>query len=195
MLLYSKLSLKNTAVKFLLEDYIPSIFCTVTLPSKKEVEIICVHPKPPRPDKRQDSTARDAELLIVAKYVQHQDEPIVVMGDFNDVAWSHTTRLFQRISGMLDPRRGRGFFNTFHADYPFLRYPLDHIFHSNHFAVASIERCEHIGSDHFPVYVALVLDEQYPEVQPASVPEGNDEEEARRMIRNSFQRKPDSESG
>lgn len=195
MLLYSQLPLKNTEIKFLLEEDIPSIFCKVTLPSHKEVEIICLHPKPPRPDKMQNSTERDAELLIVAKYVQHRDEPTVVMGDFNDVAWSHTTRLFQRISGMLDPRRGRGFFNTFHADYPFLRYPLDHIFHTNHFAIEAIERCEHIGSDHFPVYASLVLDERHAQIQPASEPEGNDEEEARRMISNGFRRKPDSETG
>lgn len=187
MLLYSRLPLKNPVVKFLLDDHIPSIFTGVTLRSGKELEVICLHPQPPRPDKMQDSTKRDAELLIVARYVEHQQHPVIVMGDFNDVAWSHTTRLFQRMSGLLDPRRGRGFFNTFHADYPFLRYPLDHIFHSTHFKVKEIRRLEHIGSDHFPVYVALLLNHLHTIDQEAPEPEGNDTEEAKRMIRNAFE--------
>ncbi len=194
MLLYSKLPLKESVVKFLLADYIPSIFTTVTLRSGKEVEVICLHPQPPRPDKMQDSTKRDAELLIVAKYVEHHQHPVIVMGDFNDVAWSHSTRLFQRTSGLLDPRRGRGFFNTFHADHFLLRYPLDHIFHSTHFKVEKIRRLEHIGSDHFPVYVALNMSHLNTIDQVSPRPEGDDREEAKRMIRNGFEKNHDDEN-
>ena len=61
---------------------------------------------------------------------------------------------------MLDPRRGRGFFNTFHADHWCCRYPLDHIFHSAHFTVSRIERMPHIGSDHFPMLIDLRLEPQ-----------------------------------
>ena len=183
MLLYSKFTIKAYDIRFLLEEYIPSIFATIILPSGTEIEIIGVHPKPPRPDKMQDATERDAELLIVAKHVADRDLPIIVMGDFNDVAWSHTTRLFQRMSGLLDPRKGRGLYNTYHADYPFYRFPLDHIFHSKHFRIKVIERLAHIGSDHFPVYAALSLENDAGTYQDEPHSAEQDEEEAKRMIR------------
>lgn len=187
MLLYSRFPLLNTEVKFLIDEGIPSIFATVTLPSGESVGLICLHPRPPRPDKMQDSTDRDAELLIAAKYIQHNDQPFVVIGDFNDVAWSYTTRLFQRISGLLDPRRGRGFFNTFHAKYPLLRYPLDHVFHSAEFRVIKIKRLPYIGSDHFPIYAHLNYEPDISQNQSAPESDEEDEQEARSMIREAFE--------
>lgn len=187
MLLYSRLVLKDAEVKFLIEEGIPSIFASVVLPSGISVGLICLHPRPPRPDKMQDSTDRDAELLIAAKYIQHNGLPIVVIGDFNDVAWSHTTRLFQRISGLLDPRRGRGLFNTFHAKYPVLRYPLDHVFHSADFRVLEIKRLPYIGSDHFPIYAHLSYEPEVSHNQPVPEPDEGDHHEAKSMIREAFE--------
>ena len=60
------------------------------------------------------------------------------------------------ISDFLDPRKGRGFFNTFHAGYFFMRGPLDHLFHSHGFTVKRIKRLEKYGSDHFALLTELV---------------------------------------
>lgn len=155
MILYSRLELRGAKVRFLLTDDIPSIHARVLLRSGTEVEIRCLHPRPPFPTEDETSTARDGELLIVGKDIRNIDAPAVVFGDLNDVAWSRSNYLFQDISGLLDPRIGRGFFHTFHASYPFIRFPLDHFFHSNHFRLVDFKRLSYFGSDHFPVYIKL----------------------------------------
>ncbi len=78
-------------------------------------------------------------------------------GDLNDVAWSTTTRRFQRLSCLLNPRVGRGFYPTFNAFYPFLRWPLDHLFHDPKFRLNNMQRLPAIGSDHFSMLFSLAL--------------------------------------
>ncbi|RKG31768.1 endonuclease/exonuclease/phosphatase family protein [Acinetobacter tianfuensis] len=182
MHLYSRLKLTETEVKFILSDEIPSIHTRVTLPSGNQVQLYCLHPKPPSPTEAKDSTLRDAELLIVGDQIKDIDESCIVMGDLNDVAWSRTTRLFQRISGLLDPRVGRHFVNTFHADYPLLRWSLDHVFHSTDFALVHMERLPHIGSDHFPVYVVLQTGRVFEQIQEELEQTEEDEQEAQDAI-------------
>ncbi|MDQ9791029.1 endonuclease/exonuclease/phosphatase family protein [Acinetobacter baumannii] len=182
MHLYSRLPLKNTEVKFILSNEIPSIHTTVILRSGMPVQLYCLHPKPPSPTEAKDSTLRDAELLIVGDQIKDLDESCIVMGDLNDVAWSRTTRLFQRISGLLDPRVGRHFINTFHADYPLLRWSLDHIFHSTDFGLVKMQRLSHIGSDHFPVYVVLQTGRIFEEIHEELEQTQADEEEAQAAI-------------
>ena len=155
MLLYSKLPIDQCDIKFLVKPAIPSFHVDIKLPSGKIVHLYCVHPEPPSPTESETSTERDAELLILGKDIVDANEPTLVAGDLNDVAWSYTTRLFIKISQLLDPRMGRGFFNTFHARYRLMRWPLDHVFLSPHFRLLEIKRLPYYGSDHFPMYVAV----------------------------------------
>jgi len=90
---------------------------------------------------------------------------VIVAGDLNDVAWSYTTLLFTKISGLLDPRVGRGFFNTFHAGHRLMRFPLDHIFCSTDFTLVEIQRMPNCGSDHFPMYIKLQYEPRAAAVQ------------------------------
>ena len=188
MHLYSRLALEDIEVKFILSDEIPSIHATVILRSGQPVQLYCLHPKPPSPTEAKDSTLRDAELLIVGDQIKDLDESCIVMGDLNDVAWSRTTRLFQRISGLLDPRVGRHFVNTFHADYPLLRWSLDHVFHSTDFALVQMQRLAHIGSDHFPVYVVLQTGRVFELAQEELEQTEADEQEAQEAIEDGIEK-------
>ena len=177
---YSRLPVLSGQVKYLVSDEIPSIHVVVRLPCGKQVQLHCLHPQPPSPTEADTSTLRNAELLMVGRAVKDNPVSCIVMGDLNDVAWSRTTQLFSRISGLLDPRIGRYFINIFHADYVFLRWSLDHIFHSSDFALVKMTWLAHIGSDHFAVLTVLQYDGKFeamqdePELQAGDMAEAND---------------------
>lgn len=161
MHVYSTLPILESRIEFLVEPEVPSIHTLVQLPSGQPVRIHCLHPSPPSPTENEASSERDAELLVVAKSVADSKKPVIVTGDLNDVAWSETTRLFRKISGLLDPRVGRGMFNTFHADYWFIRWPLDHLFNSDHFRLSKIRRLPRFGSDHFALFTELSYEPEH----------------------------------
>ena len=142
-----------------------------------------MHPKPPVPTEDDDSRKRDAEIVLVGREVKKSTYPVIVAGDFNDVAWSRTTLLFQEVSGLLDPRIGRGFYNTFHAKYKLLRWPLDHVFHSNHFKLVKLERLPHINSDHFPMGAILSFEPENEYEQKEPSPDEDTAEEATETVK------------
>jgi endonuclease/exonuclease/phosphatase (EEP) superfamily protein YafD len=182
LMLFSRYELLDTQVNYLVEKDVPSIFAKVKLPSGEIVQFYCVHPTPPVPQENPRSTERDKEILIVGKLAKESKYPVVVAGDLNDVAWSYTTGLFQRISGLLDPRRGRGFFNTFHARYRIIRFPLDHIFCSRQFRLISIRRLPYFGSDHFAMWVHLEYEPERSAQQEKPMPDKQDLEVAEEKI-------------
>ncbi len=176
MHLYSKVELIEPEVKYLIIDDIPSIHTQLRLHSGRIIWLYCLHPMPPSPTEADKSTTRDAEILMVGKHIKENEQMAILAGDLNDVAWSKTTRRFQRISGLLDPRIGRHFINTFHVDYPFLRWALDHIFHSACFTLVSIERMPSIGSDHFPVMTILQYEPEETNNQEQNAPKAQAED-------------------
>lgn len=182
MLLYSRLPLEDTQVDYLVQPDIPSIQAKVRLRNGELVWINCVHPRPPAPSESDKSLERDTELLVIGKRVCDSGVPVIVCGDLNDVAWSRTTRLFQKVSRLVDPRKGRGFYSTFHARYPGLRYPLDHIFHSDSFRLVSLRRLPYVGSDHFPMFTELSYEPRAAAEQEGPEKNATDVHEANRTI-------------
>ena len=178
MILYSKLDLEDATIHYLVEEGIPSIHTKIILKNQQRIQLFAVHPTPPVPNENPSSAERDKELLMIADLAKKSKIPVIVIGDLNDVAWSFTTKLFLKMSGLLDPRRGRGFFNTFHAHYPFLRFPLDHAFISTDLKLKKIKRMNNFNSDHFPMFLSLQYEEKAKSQQESMQPDANDIETA-----------------
>ena len=182
MLLLSRLELVDPEVRFLLKPDIPSIRTGVRLRSGEVVTLYGLHPEPPAPGEAETSLPRDAELVLAGREVADDSGSTIIAGDLNDVAWSHTSRLFRRISRMLDPRVGRGMYNTFHARHWPLRWPLDHVFISDTFVLRGLQRLPAFGSDHFPICIALDHAPAARAVQDPPAPDADDHAEAREKL-------------
>ena len=157
MALFSRFELVDPIVRFVVDEAIPSIKTSILLPSGAVIDLYGMHPQPPAP--HQSSKERDTELIMVGREIKRSDRPAVVVGDLNDVAWSKTTSQFKAAGDLRDPRRGRGFFNTYPAGMPGLRYPLDYIFHTRHFAMKEMRVLPRFQSDHLPLIAALCLNQ------------------------------------
>jgi len=181
LLFYSRLKLENAHVRFLVKTELPSVEAIVILPSGEKVQLWGVHPEPPVPGESLHSTAKDKELMKVALKAKECKIPCFVFGDLNDVAWSHTTELFRKTSELLDPRRGRGFYNTFSAHHWFIRFPLDYIFCSKEFCLISMKRMPKNGSDHFATLTHLALRKDLAKKQDPPAADKKELEEAHQM--------------
>lgn len=155
LMVLSRFEIPDAVFSHRVVNEVPSLRGTVQLASGDRFRLYVVHPEPPVP--HHDTEGRDAELAKIAFEAAADPLPVVVSGDLNDVAWSKATQRFQQISQLLDPRVGRGFYNTFSATNILMRWPLDQLFHSAHFRFLDMQRLPKIGSDHFPMLFALAL--------------------------------------
>ncbi len=160
MALYSKLPMQNKEIKFLKHNDVPSFHMVMTLPSGKSFNFHAVHPVAPIPSKKYPDNVGEEEvaLLKIGRLVAVNPLPSIVAGDFNDVSWSDTSRMFGQEGDLKNARMGRGLYNTFDATSYLMRWPLDHYFITNEFKLVELERLSKFGSDHFPLYARFVLD-------------------------------------
>ncbi|MGB3590520.1 MAG: endonuclease/exonuclease/phosphatase family protein [Nonlabens sp.] len=177
MLVYSKLPLENAQTMFLVDPEIPSMRARVKMKNGKYFQLLAIHPTPPTPQHNPMSTDRDTELMKTAIKSYQSDIPVIMLGDFNDVAWSRSTKLTKTIGKLLDLRIGRGFYNTYNAKYPLMRWPLDHILLSPEFRIKDAATGGAFGSDHFPSWAELTFE---PELASEQIPEEPTKEDWKR---------------
>lgn len=159
MALYSKFPLRDKQIKYLKHKNVPSFHTMVELPSGKNFMFHGVHPVAPMPSDKYPDNVGEAEvsLLRVGEMVSQEKLPAIVAGDFNDVSWSHTARLFGNDGNLKNVRIGRGLYNSFDAQSKIMRWPLDHYFVTEEFALVELEKLPEFNSDHFPMYAEFVL--------------------------------------
>ncbi|SDQ68297.1 Uncharacterized conserved protein YafD, endonuclease/exonuclease/phosphatase (EEP) superfamily [Chryseobacterium soldanellicola] len=178
---YSKFEIKEAKTHYFVADDIPSIEIHLTTKDGFSFVFFGVHPPPPSPTEEETSKERDGDLLSTAKRVTEIHKPVIVVGDFNNVAWSKSSILFRKTSHLIDPRIGRDFVSTFHAKYRLLRFPIDLMFHSEDIFIEKLTTLENFGSDHLPVYCEFFIDhhndEQEKRIETATSEEKNEAEE------------------
>ena len=155
---YTKLKVLRSSVHYFVADDLPSIEVELETRDGFRFVFFGVHPPPPSPTEEETSKERDGDLLSVAKKIRDYQLPVVVSGDFNNVAWARSSILFKRTSQLIDARIGRGVLATFHARYRLLRFPLDLFFHSPSIIVDQLNIGPNIGSDHFPIVCSFCID-------------------------------------
>lgn len=155
---YTKLKVVHLETHYFVADDLPSIEAELETEDGHRFVFFGVHPPPPSPTEEDNAKERDGDLLSVAKKVRNYKLPVIVTGDFNNVAWAKSSVLFRKTSRLIDARVGRGILATFHANYRFFRMPLDLLFHSTNVFVDKLFIYPAIGSDHFPIGCTVHID-------------------------------------
>jgi endonuclease/exonuclease/phosphatase (EEP) superfamily protein YafD len=192
---YSKIEIKDAKTHYFVADDIPSIEIHLKTKDGFSFVFFGVHPPPPSPTEEETSKERDGDLLSTAKRVKDIHKPVIVVGDFNNVAWSKSSVLFRKVSHLIDPRIGHSFVSTFHAKYRLLRFPIDLMFHSEDIFISQLKTLENFGSDHLPVYCEFFID-HHNDAQEERVETATSEEkaEAEEMIQEGKQEDGDRDT-
>ena len=112
MLLYSRLPLLKPGIRFLVEEGVPSMKTGIQLRSRDKVNLRCLHPRPPRPTHASDH--RDAELVLVAREIDRDRTPCIVIAKIRPKPGRFPTRAAWKSRPARAPSTppGRGFTGT-----------------------------------------------------------------------------------
>jgi endonuclease/exonuclease/phosphatase (EEP) superfamily protein YafD len=131
----------------------------------RQIQIIGTHPLVPVKSDRFDR--RNIHLNALAKRLEGELQPTILMGDFNLTPWSPYYRQFIDKTALHNTRLGFGILPTWIRPsttvnlpqllLPILNIPIDHIFVSKDFQVARTYPGDNGNSDHAPIISELVI--------------------------------------
>ena len=178
--LFSRYKLLEPEVRFLTGSHDPSVFSGVQLPSNQTIRLYALHPRPPQED--QGTAERDAQILAAALAAHDDNQPHIVAGDLNAVPWEDVIDLAKRVGRFLDPRIGRGFYITWNAESPILKWPLDQILPGQSFTLTALRVLPEFGSDHRPYLAELCFNPAAAAWQSPPPMRSGDVEDARTAV-------------
>ena len=109
-----------------------------------------------RPDIRGFAERRD-QFLSMAADLKEQELPVIVAGDYNSTPFAPIFRQLIALSGLRDSGADFGWQPSWPTYVPFLWIPIDHILLSPEIRVHNRGTGSYIGSDHYPVFAELSI--------------------------------------
>ncbi len=149
---YTKLEVKKSKEHYFITDDRPAIEAHLFDYEGNDFVFLGIHPPPPSPTEKPTSKQKDAEFMKAAQLIRKLHSPSLVTGDFNNVCWSRSARMFAKVSNLQDSRIGKGIHGTFPVRPSFMRFPLDLLFSSKEIQVHEIKTLRDVGSDHLPFF-------------------------------------------
>ena len=118
-----------------------------------EVAFFGIHPLPPVT--KSWANALDETMVIVAREVDQENGPVIVVGDFNITRWSKMARPLERVQ-LLDASRGKSPEPTWMRSNPLVTIPIDRILYRGQgMSCQSFHIGPDLGSDHRPVVAEI----------------------------------------
>ena len=156
MIFATRLKVHQAQIVYLTPDETPTLFAELETPDGHRFRLVGLHPRPPVPGNSTED--RDAQIIYAARFAREINMPLIAVGDFNDAAWSDTSRRFKKVGGYVDPRVGRGMIASFDAKSRLLRAPIDQFYATPDIGLVDFGRGPNVGSDHFPIITRIELD-------------------------------------
>lgn len=148
MAIASRLPFDNAQEHHFVHELIVAYSFDISLDGQP-VTILSIHPTNPL----NNIGLRDRELVVIARWIRAQANPVIVTGDFNITPYAQAYKEFISAAQLLNARLGRGVFHgTYHGRLPFFtRLPIDHTLHSKALTVVdyktfTIDHTDHLGS-------------------------------------------------
>ena len=141
---FSKVPLKKMELYYV-ED-IPSISGVLTY-NNQDIDFISCHTRAPL--SYGNYKLRNKQMQIVGELMSKAKQPKLIMGDFNSVPWDSVLKKMMRKAKVIDSRKSLA--ATYPSDNPFVRIPIDYIFHSEEITCKYFKVIEPTSSDHLGV--------------------------------------------
>lgn len=133
--------------------------------NKQLIKFIGIHPLVPIT--RSNFHRRNSQLAAVNNYILKQDQPLILVGDFNITPWSPYYRQLINKTQLYNTRLGFGILPSWPRPathvrlpswlIPLVNIPIDHCLVSQQFRVRQIYTGANANSDHASLIVDLVL--------------------------------------